>query len=103
MAEINPQSAIRNPQLSGVVVPHKPTFRQRIGAWIVFIFIRSVALTLRCKWIDRSGFYDKPQASPVILCTWHNRLALVLHAYFGHIKKRNNTAGLVAMIRAAVR
>jgi lysophospholipid acyltransferase (LPLAT)-like uncharacterized protein len=91
----------RQPRTSGVVVPHAPTWKQRAGARLVYLMIRSLAATLRYQWTDRSGFYDHPPAKAVIITTWHNRLALVLQAYFGYIKKRNQTPGLVAMISAS--
>jgi lysophospholipid acyltransferase (LPLAT)-like uncharacterized protein len=86
---------------SGVVIPCAPTWRQRMGARLVYILICSVAATLRYKWTDRSGFYDHPPAKAAIITIWHNRLALVLQAYFSYVKKRNQTPGLVAMISAS--
>ena len=94
-------SNVQAPKPGGMVVPHNPTWKQRTGAWIVFIFIKSVAATLRYRLVDRSGHFDSPPAKPVIIGVWHNRLALILHIYFKYIKKRNQSPGLVALISAS--
>jgi lysophospholipid acyltransferase (LPLAT)-like uncharacterized protein len=87
---------------SGVVIPHQPKWFQRAGAWIVYAFIRVLALTLRYKWVDRSGYFDGAvPAGPTIYCTWHNRLALSMIAYYGYIKKHNRTSGLAVMVSAS--
>jgi len=84
-----------------VVVPHPPSRWQRLGAWLVFALVRAVALTLRYRWEDRSGFFAAPPAGPAIYAVWHNRLALCLQAYFGYARKRNATAGLAALVSAS--
>ena len=86
---------------SGIVVPHAPHWYQRLGAWLVFALIRTVAATLRCRWIDRSGYFDDGPAGPAIYCTWHNRLALCLIEYYGYPKKHNQTPGMAAMVSAS--
>jgi len=60
-----------------------------------------MSATVRYRWIDRSGHFDAPPATPVIMAAWHNRLALILHVYFSYMKKRNQSAGLVALISAS--
>ena len=86
---------------SGVVVPQKPALFQRAAAWLIYILLRSVAGTLRYRWIDRSEFLDKPPVCPAIYCVWHNRLALCMKAYFGYVKGRNQTPGMAAMVSAS--
>jgi lysophospholipid acyltransferase (LPLAT)-like uncharacterized protein len=93
--------AARRRKASGVVVPHAPYWYQRLGAWLVFALIRIVSATLRCRWIDRSGYFDDGLAGPAIYCTWHNRLALCLIQYYGYPKKRNQTPGMAAMVSAS--
>lgn len=85
----------------GVVVPHKPKWYQRLFAWLVFLLVRGIALTLRYRWVDRSGFFDTPPAGQAIYAVWHNRLALCMQAYFGYVRKRNQTAGLAALVSAS--
>ena len=89
------------PKSSGVVVPQKPKWHQRAGAWIIFALIRTLSATLRYRWDDRSGFFKGAPPGPAIYCVWHNRLALCMIAYFGYVKKRNRTPGLAAMVSAS--
>ncbi len=86
---------------SGVVVPHSPKWRQRLAASLVYAFIRLLALTLRYRWTDRSGFFKGQRPGPATYCVWHNRLAVCLIAYSGYIKKHNQSAGLAAMVSAS--
>lgn len=86
---------------SGVVSPHPPRWHQRLGAWLIYIALRSVSATLRYSWTDRSEFFAKPPVGQAIYCTWHNRLALCMTEYYGYPRKRNQTAGLAAMVSAS--
>jgi lysophospholipid acyltransferase (LPLAT)-like uncharacterized protein len=94
-------SKAQSPKSNGVVVPNAPTFPQRLGAWVIFLFIRALEFTLRCRWIDRSGFFDKPPVSPAIYCIWHNRLALCMTSYHGYVKRRTVAKNLAALISAS--
>jgi lysophospholipid acyltransferase (LPLAT)-like uncharacterized protein len=107
MAEGSPKSnpdqsraRVRRPK-SGVVVPHAPTALQRIGAWLVFILVRTLAATYRCRWNDRSGYFDTPPSGPMIYCMWHNRLVLCGEAYRQFKPKRGSTSGIAAMVSAS--
>ena len=99
-ADDQPAAAPRR-KSSGVVMPHAPYWHQRLGAWLVFALIRTVAATLRCQWIDRSGYFNQGPVGPGIYCVWHNRLALCLIEYYGYAKKRNQTPGMAAMVSAS--
>ena len=104
MAEIMkspPTSPERPAKKSGVVVPHTPQWYQRLGAWLVFAFVRTVAATLRCRWQDRSGYFQNKPVGPAIYCVWHNRLMLSMTAYYGYARKRNPTPGIAAMVSAS--
>jgi lysophospholipid acyltransferase (LPLAT)-like uncharacterized protein len=92
---------IQNPKSSGVVVPHAPVWHQHIAAWLVFALFRVVSATLRYKWDDRSGYFDGSPPPPAIYCVWHNRLPLCMKAYFGYVKKRNQTSGMAAIVSAS--
>jgi lysophospholipid acyltransferase (LPLAT)-like uncharacterized protein len=78
------RGAARKRRSSGVVVPHKPFWYQRLGAWAVFLLVRVVSVTLRYKWT-----------------VWHNRLALCLIEYYGYVKKHNQTPGMAALVSAS--
>ena len=54
MAEAGPESSVRGPEpnvpaqvrKSGVVVPHKAKWYQRLAAWLIWLLIRSVSATM---------------------------------------------------------
>jgi lysophospholipid acyltransferase (LPLAT)-like uncharacterized protein len=85
---------------SGVVIPHQPKWHQRLAAWLVFLLLRGLALTLRYSWNDRGNLLRNPPDGPAIFCIWHNRLALCMQAYNIYKRKRNGP-GLAAMVSAS--
>jgi lysophospholipid acyltransferase (LPLAT)-like uncharacterized protein len=95
------RGATRKRRSSGVVVPHKPYWYQRLGAWVVFLLVRVVSATLRYRWTDRSGYFGHGPAGPAIYCVWHNRLALCLVVYYTYVRRRNQTPGMAAMVSAS--
>lgn len=97
-APSNPRPGRRR---SGVVVPHAPRWYQWIGAALVFAGLRTVQLTLRYHYHDRSGFFDSPNPGPAIYCVWHNRLPLCLKAYYGYARRFIHTPGMAAMVSAS--
>jgi len=76
---------------SGVVVPQAPTFWQRAGARLLVLFARSLTLTLRYQWNDRSGFWENPPDSPLIFAFWHNRILLCPDGYEIYSRRRKNS------------
>jgi lysophospholipid acyltransferase (LPLAT)-like uncharacterized protein len=86
---------------SGIIVPHKPTWYQKLGAWAVFLALRAVMLTLRYKWNDRAGMLEDQLSGPVIFAIWHNRLALCMQAYRVYSRKKRTGAGMAAMVSAS--
>jgi lysophospholipid acyltransferase (LPLAT)-like uncharacterized protein len=95
------QGTAHNRKSSGIVVPNAPRWHQRLGAWLVFLLVRTVSATLRYQWTDRSGYFEGGSAAPAIYCVWHNRLALCLVPYFGYVKKHNHTPGMAAIVSAS--
>jgi len=91
----------RKPRASGIVIPHVPKWHQRLAALLISLLVRAVSITLRYRWVDRAGYFSGTPPGPTIYCTWHNRLALSMTAYFGFIKKHNETQGLAAMVSAS--
>jgi lysophospholipid acyltransferase (LPLAT)-like uncharacterized protein len=91
----------RNPRKSGVVVPHRPRWYERAAAWGIALVVRTVSASLRYTWDDRSGFLQSASAGPAIYCTWHNRLALSMAAYYRYVRKHNPTRGIAAMVSAS--
>ncbi len=101
MAEVNSDRPRPRRVATGVVVPHAPTFRQRVAARLIYRVVRGVAATLRYRLDDRSDFFGRQPPTPVIYATWHNRLALSLIAYYRFGHPRNPTAGLAGMVSAS--
>jgi len=96
-----PRDAARRRKASGVVVPNEPYWYQRLGAWLVWLLVRSVSATLRFRWTDVSGHFADGPTGPAIYCVWHNRLALCLAPYYGYVKKHNRTPGMAALVSAS--
>lgn len=93
-----PPAAARS---SRIVVPQVTRWHQYLVARIVYALIRIVSVTLRYKWTDRSEFFQGKAPGPAIYCVWHNRLPLCMTAYFGYIKKYNQSKGLAVMVSAS--
>lgn len=91
----------RKRRKGGVVIPHAPRWYHRLGAWLVVAAIRSVALTLRFHYDDRSGHFIKPAPGATIYAFWHNRLAFCVTGYFGYATMRNPTPGIAALVSAS--
>jgi lysophospholipid acyltransferase (LPLAT)-like uncharacterized protein len=101
-----PAPVRRKKRASGVVVPHAPRWHQRLGAWLVYALVRVVFVTLRRRWPRGVGPIADPQAGPVIVCLWHNRLALCATAYHAAVKlgggrKTPPVPGIAALVSAS--
>jgi len=86
---------------SGVIVPHKAKWHQRIGAFLVFILLRALMVTVRCRMRDRSEFLAPNAPGPVIVCFWHNQLASCIKVYENHRKPHASGRGMAALISAS--
>ena len=83
MQDAGSQSGLprRSPAKTGVVVPHKARWHQRLVAVLIYIFIRAVTMTVRFRLDDRSGSFNGAPGEKFIFAVWHNRLALCLMLY----------------------
>ena len=86
---------------TGVIIPNKPRWYQRLAAICVVAFLRAVAATVRFRLNDQSDFFNSRAPSPVIYCLWHNRLALCVAVYRRFAEPRNPSAGIAAMVSAS--
>jgi len=86
---------------SGVIVPHKAKWHQRVGAFVVFILLRVLMVTVRCRLHRRSDFLAPNAPGPVIVCFWHNRLASCIKVYESHRKPHASGRGMAALISAS--
>jgi hypothetical protein len=85
-----------------VIVPHRPKWLHRVGAWAIYAVEHALTGSLRPIWKDASEMFDglKP-AQPVVFCIWHNRLALAMWLYRQRQRKNQPTRGLAAMVSAS--
>lgn len=97
----SPVSTRRQRKGLEIVVPQLPRWYHWIGARLVVALVKVVSGTLRYRWEDNSGYFDSSPIGPAIYCAWHNRLALVMPAYYSYARKRSRTLGMAAMVSAS--
>jgi lysophospholipid acyltransferase (LPLAT)-like uncharacterized protein len=93
MTEANPKS--------GVVVPHKLNWRQRLGVFCVSVLMRVLMSTVRCRLRDRPESFAPNAIAPAIFCLWHNRLASCIKVLEQHRRPYNSGAGMAALVSAS--
>ncbi len=86
---------------SGVVVPHKARWSQRVAAALIYGLIRLVSATLRYRLDDGSGMLASALQEKVIFALWHNRLALSLVMYRRYVLRFAPDRRLAAMVSAS--
>jgi hypothetical protein len=87
---------------SGVVIPHRAGWPQRLLAALIYAVVQTVAATLRFKLEDRSGFFHGAPREQMIFALWHNRLALSAILYRRYVlchKRERRIAGMVSASR----
>jgi lysophospholipid acyltransferase (LPLAT)-like uncharacterized protein len=89
------------PPSSGVVVPHKPKWYQRLAARLIFAVTRAISASIRYEWRDTTGLIKDMGRQPVIFCIWHNRLALCLEILRLYVKGVGRETRLAAMVSAS--
>ncbi len=97
----HPSGTRRHARKSGVVVPHAPKWHQRLGAFAVFVSLRALMLTVRCRMQAPSEFFNPNAPTPVIFCIWHNRLASCVKVLNSHRRPHNGGAGMAALVSAS--
>jgi lysophospholipid acyltransferase (LPLAT)-like uncharacterized protein len=97
-----PQPSIVPPgRKGGVVVPNTAKWHQRLVAFLVWLFIITVAKTIRFRVRDPHGFLARRDTGPMIFLFWHNRLALCVELYRRFRLPQNPVAGMAALISAS--
>ena len=89
------------PRKSGVVIPHAPKWHQRLGAFLLFISLRALLLTVRCRLRTPSEFLSPNAPAPAIFCIWHNRLAMCIKPLNVYRRPHNSGAGMAALVSAS--
>lgn len=87
-------------QRSGVVIPHRAKWHQRLLARIFYILARLLSATIRFEWQDNTNML-KGGKQPVIFCIWHNRLALCLEIRRLYLSRIGRPARMAAMVSAS--
>jgi hypothetical protein len=86
---------------SGVVVPHRARWYQRIAARLIWCLIRVVSATIRFRLDDRSGFLSGEPKEKIIFALWHNRLALCVPLYERYLRVHDPARSVVALVSAS--
>lgn len=86
---------------SGLVVPHKARWRQRLAAALVYWLVRGIAGTIRFKLNDGSGLFSGVPEEKLIFAFWHNRLALAVILYRRYVSKFAPQRRISGMISAS--
>ena len=90
-----------HPLNSGVVVPHRAKWHQRLAARLIWLIVRSVAATIRFKLDDRSGYFSGAPKEAIILAVWHNRLAMGLTMYERFVRCHQPERKLAGLVSAS--
>ena len=101
METASPAPQVQSPKRSGVVVPHRAKWHQRLAAALVFGLIRSLAATIRFEMEDRSGLLKGAPTEKIIFSIWHNRLALSLMIYRRYVVRFAPQRRMAAMVSAS--
>lgn len=88
-------------RVSGPVVPHRPTFLQRLVARTVHGFILANSRTHRFEVIDRGGGLALAWREPVIFAIWHNRLAYSVFVHRRFVREGAPERRLAALVSAS--
>jgi lysophospholipid acyltransferase (LPLAT)-like uncharacterized protein len=91
----------RERRSSGIVVPYKTKWHERLGAYVIYGSLRALTGSLRYELHDESGLHNSRTSEPAIYCIWHNRLALSMKIHWAFVRCRKRTAGLAALVSAS--
>jgi lysophospholipid acyltransferase (LPLAT)-like uncharacterized protein len=80
--------------------PRKLKWRHHAAAMVIFAGLRALSWTWRLRLVDEHHVLQSP-IGPVILCLWHNRLALSMRGWERFGIPNIHSAGLVALISAS--
>lgn len=95
-----PAAPTRKPQ-SGVVIPHKAKWYQRLAARLVWLIVRSIGMTIRYRLEDRSGYFSGAPKETIIFAIWHNRLGLALMLYEKYVRRYQPERQLAGLVSAS--
>ena len=91
---------VRKPQ-SGVVIPHKAKWYQRLAARLVWLVVRTLGATIRYRLEDRSGYFSSAPKEKIIFAIWHNRLGLALMLYEKYVRRHQPERKIAGLVSAS--
>lgn len=86
---------------TGVVIPHRAKWHQRLAARLIWLIVRFMAATIRFRLDDRSGYFSGAPKEAIIFAVWHNRLALSLTLYDRFVRCYQPERKLAALVSAS--
>ena len=89
------------PPKSGVVIPHRARWQQRLMARLIWLFVHGLAATIRFRMDDRSGYFSGAPKEAIIFAIWHNRLGLALTLYERYVRRAQPNRKLAGLISAS--
>ena len=89
------------PRKSGVVIPNAPRWHQWLAASFVWLVMNLVSITVRYRFQDPHGFFQRKDSKPAIYCFWHNRLSLCVKLYFKYGRTRYASPGVAGLVSAS--
>jgi lysophospholipid acyltransferase (LPLAT)-like uncharacterized protein len=97
-----PQSTTQPVKATGVVVPHRAKWHQRLAARLIWLIVRTLAATIRFKLDDRSGYFSaSAPKETIIFAVWHNRLGLALMLYEKYVRRFQPDRKLAGLVSAS--
>ena len=90
-----------NPKSESIVVPQRANWKQRLAARAIYVVVRLVTGSVRCQLRDDSGLFTKPRTGAVIVCFWHNRLAMCIRVRATYVSNRTNGKEMAALVSAS--
>ncbi len=96
-----PSPKPKAPKRSGVVVPNAPKWHQRLVAFLVWLTVNVVSLTIRYRIHDPHGLLPRTDLKQAIYCFWHNRLALCVKLYFKFSRAHHTAPGVAGLVSAS--
>jgi hypothetical protein len=85
----------------GVVIPNSPKWYQEIVAFVIWLAVSLVGLTIRFRVRDPHGFLQRRDFGQTLFCLWHNRLALAVNVYFKFRRAQFVPPGLAGLVSAS--
>ncbi len=100
MANPTHERSRKGPHTKRLERPRKLKWRHHAAAFFIYAGLRVLSWTWRLRLVDEHGVLRAP-IGPVILCLWHNRLAISMRGWERFGVQNIRSAGLVALISAS--